>query len=111
MSERDEQQEVVHNYGVPRDFYASIRWLGMRIVDIGIVVGSPLLAMQLTGSGRVFPLEQVWQFILFIFMTFAIALFLVMPHNDGKNNFSAIRIFLTRRRRKYRSIERFKGRS
>lgn len=111
MPETNEEQKVVHNYGVPRDFYTSVRWLGMRIIDIGIVVGAPILAMQLTGKGKVFPLEQVWQFILFVFMTFLIALFLVMPHNDGKNNFSAIRIFLTRRRRKYRSIERFKDRS
>lgn len=105
-----EENEDYQTYGVPRDFYTSVKWLGMKVVDIVIVVGAPVLAMQFTGSGRVFPQEQVWQYILFVCLTFFIALFLVLPHNGGKNNFSAIRIFVMRRRRKYLSIGRFKER-
>ena len=110
MSE-EQHNDSVYNYGVPRDFYTSVRWLGMRIVDLLFVVGTPVATVQFAGGGRVFPIEQVWQFWSFVLLSFLIPLFLVLPHNHGKNNLSAIRIFLTRRRRKYISIERFKNHS
>ena len=90
-------------YGFPRDLFASVKLYGI------FVFGAPILAMQFTGSGKVFPKQQAVEYISFVVLTFIIALYLMFPFNGGKNNLHAIRIFLTRRRKRYQSIDRMRS--
>lgn len=101
----NKHQEHYESFGVPRDFYTSMKWFGMRLVDVFFVVGATVLAMQ-TGSGRIFPIEQVWQYVAFCILTFIMAVYLILPHNSGKNNGYAILLFLIHRRHKYLSMGR-----
>ncbi|MDO4667509.1 MAG: hypothetical protein Q4A90_06705 [Streptococcus sp.] len=105
MSEQENDYEN-RPYGFPRDLFASVKLYGIRLFSLLFVFGSPVLAMQFTGNGKVFPKDQVVEYISFVILTFIIALYLMFPFNGGKNNLHAIRIFLTRRRKKYHSIDR-----
>ncbi|WP_373756988.1 hypothetical protein [Streptococcus ferus] len=107
MADNDQQEER-QSYGMPRDLFASVKMYGVRIISIAFVGVSTALAMQLTGSGKVFPKEQFLEYCLFVILTFFMTLYLMFPFNGGKNNLHAIRIFLTRRRKFYRSLNRLK---
>ena len=96
-------------YGFPRDLFASVKLYGIRLFSLLFVFGAPILAMQFTGSGKVFPKQQAVEYISFVVLTFIIALYLMFPFNGGKNNLHAIRIFLTRRRKRYQSIDRMRS--
>ena len=96
-------------YGFPRDLFASVKLYGIRLFSLLFVFGAPILAMQFTGSGKVFPKQQAVEYISFVVLTFIIALYLMFPFNRGKNNLHAIRIFLTRRRKRYQSIDRMRS--
>ena len=96
-------------YGFPRDLFASVKLYGIRLFSLMFVFGAPLAAMQFTGGGKVFPKEQTVEYILFVILTFIISLYLMFPFNGGKNNLHAIRIFLTRRRKNYHSIDRMRA--
>lgn len=104
----NEQRKQINTYGLPRDLFAAFKLYGIRAVTIGFVLGSTLGAIQLTGNGRVFPYDQMAQYLLFIFLTFIMTTYLMLPFNGGKNNLGAFIIFFSRRLKRYQSIDKRK---
>lgn len=103
--EKNHQEEYVRQYGVPRDLYASFKYYGFRMVTVLTIICEPLAMITLTGNEKVFPRDQVVQFILFIFLNFIMMCYLFIPFNGDKNNIHALKIGFTRRK-KYHSIDR-----
>jgi len=66
-------------YGFPRDLFASVKLYGIRLFSLLFVFGAPILAMQFTGSGKVFPKQQAVEYISFVVLMMLLALrFLIL---------------------------------
>lgn len=103
--EKHREDEHIRQYGVPRDLYASLKFYGFRMVTALTIICEPLAMITFTGNEKVFPRDQVVQFILFILLNFIMMCYLFIPFNGDKNNLHALKIGFTRRR-KYQSIDK-----
>lgn len=89
------------NITIPKDLFTPSKFLGVRISSIVLVVCEPLVLLPLTRN--LFPVTEVFTFILFIVMNIVFMLWLVFPFNN-KNNMYAVKLFFLTRRHSYKSI-------
>lgn len=98
----NEQEE--RGWGIPRGFYSKTKYYGMGVSKTIYIIGVFAVTSQLYGS--FFPSELFLEFLIFVLSTNILAIYLILPTSAGGTNFNVILTFLTRRSRKYYSIDR-----
>jgi hypothetical protein len=88
------QDEIRANFGVPRDLFATFKWLIFYLPDLII-----LLVGGFTGGAFLsfFPVSQLMNMILFVILVWGLSIFLIVQTNGGKRNYEIIFFYLRRK--------------
>lgn len=98
------ENKMGNDYGIPRDIYAHAKYLGVLLVDILIVLGTPLVTFVI--GTNIFPPNAITHIIVFPIISTFLAVYLVLPANGGKKNFNQIMLNLGRHRFLWISFEK-----
>lgn len=104
----EDEKKAIENpleggWSVPRGYYSKLKYYGINIQKGFISFAAFMTSLQL--QERVFPHEQIFQFILFVILFNILVIYLLLPTRTGGNNANAIWYFLTHRKKTYYCID------